>query len=107
MYIFFQRPNGRILLFCRFQTLISKLMFEDPLAVLVNEKRLHHQLAPMSVFYEAGFNKTILEGLIGIGHKVNDAFAPFGFVAITAIAREGNKLTPAFDSLRNGSAFVF
>lgn len=98
--------NGKILMFYCFQTLISKLMFDEPLDELLRAKRFHHQLAPMYIDYEAGFDKTILRGLADIGHKVHEDTTPRGFVAITAIAREGNKLTPVYDPRRGGSVSV-
>ncbi|KAG4074340.1 hypothetical protein HA402_008749 [Bradysia odoriphaga] len=88
-------------------TLISKLMFNEPLSLLLNEKRLHHQLAPMYIDHEVGFNETILKGLASIGHKVQTDTTLYGFVAVTAIAREGDELTPVYDSRRGGSIFVF
>lgn len=73
----------------------------------IDEKRFHHQLAPMYVDYEIGFNETVLQGLVDLGHEIYTEATSYGFVAVTAIAREGNKLTPKFDSRRHGSTFVF
>lgn len=61
----------------------------------------------MKVYYEVGFNETIVQGLVDIGHNVSTAYAPIGFVVVTAISRDGDELTPIFYSQRNGSTFVF
>ncbi len=61
----------------------------------------------MYINYEKGFNEAILQGLIDIGHKVHTEELPYGFGAITAIAREGNELIPIYDTRRRGSSFVF
>ncbi|XP_037030020.1 glutathione hydrolase 1 proenzyme-like isoform X2 [Bradysia coprophila] len=87
--------------------IISMLMFNEPLAVTLPESRFHHQLAPMYIDYEIGFNDTILQGLIGIGHEVYTEATTYGFVAVTAIARENNQLTAMYDNRRHGSTFVF
>lgn len=82
-------------------------MFNEPLTDTVNERRFHHQLAPMYIDYETGFNETILQGLVDIGHKVYTEETVYGFVAVTGIGRMGNSLTPAYDTRRHGSSFVF
>lgn len=61
----------------------------------------------MYIDYEIGFNETILQGLVDLGHEVYTEATTYGFVAVTAIAREGNELTPKYDSRRHGSTFVF
>lgn len=96
-----------MLLLRYFQTLISKLMFDEPLATILSEKRLHHQLAPMYIDYESGFDQKILQGLAKVGHKVHNDTTLIGFTAITAIAREKYQLTPVYDIRRGGSTFVF
>ncbi|KAJ6638687.1 Scoloptoxin SSD14 [Pseudolycoriella hygida] len=87
--------------------IITKLMFDEPLFDIVQEKRFHHQLAPMYIDYEVGFNETVLEGLKGLGHDVFTEATTYGFVAVTAIGREGNELKPMYDHRRHGSTFVF
>lgn len=73
----------------------------------IKEKRFHHQLAPMHIQYESGFNETILQGLKDLGHKVSEESTTYGFVAVTGIARKGNELKPVHDNRRHGSTFVF
>lgn len=94
-------------IFAHFQIIAAKLHFNDPIVDIVSEKRLHHQLAPMNVNYEPGFDETILQGLVDIGHKIRSECLPYGFVAVTSITREGNTLIPLYDNRRTGSTFVF
>lgn len=82
-------------------------MFDEPLSLTLPESRFHHQLAPMYIDYEIGFNATVLQGLVDIGHKVYTEETTYGFVAVTAIAREGDQLAAMYDHRRHGSTFVF
>lgn len=61
----------------------------------------------MYIDYEIGFNETILQGFVDLGHEIYTESTPYGFVAVTAIAREGNELKPVYDNRRHGSTFVF
>lgn len=61
----------------------------------------------MYVDFELGFNETVLEGLVGLGHEVYTEATTYGFVAVTAISREGNELKAMYDSRRHGSTYVF
>lgn len=65
--------------------------------------RIHHQLAPMKLFYEPGFPNDIIQGLTKIGHAMKQTPSDSGFAALTAIARDGNQLTPVYDHRRKGS----
>ncbi|KFB46134.1 hypothetical protein ZHAS_00014190 [Anopheles sinensis] len=47
-------------------------VFGDDLNAIMSEKRLHHQLAPMWLDYEAGFDQSILDGLTKKGHQVKE-----------------------------------
>lgn len=82
-------------------------MFDESLSDTIKDKRFHHQLAPMHIHCESGFNETILKGLKDIGHKVFEESIFYGFVAVTGIARTGNALKPVYDNRRHGSTFVF
>ncbi|XP_014677897.1 PREDICTED: gamma-glutamyltranspeptidase 1-like [Priapulus caudatus] len=46
--------------------------FEQPLNVAIDTKRLHHQLIPNELTYEAGFSKSILRGLATRGHQLRE-----------------------------------
>lgn len=82
-------------------------MFNETLAATIAKKRIHHQLVPMYIYYESGFNQTILQGLKEIGHLFLEETAVYGFAAVTGISREGNELKPVYDSRRQGSTFVY
>lgn len=79
------------------------LWLKEPLQTAVNAKRLHHQLAPMYIEYEEGFDREILDGLEQKQHVTRQIPADSGFAALVAISREGNTYTGAFDPRRGGS----
>ncbi|XP_058055488.1 glutathione hydrolase 1 proenzyme-like [Anopheles bellator] len=83
------------------------LVFGDSLTTIMNEKRLHHQLAPMWVDYEPGFDQKILEGLVHKGHQVKEKTPDAGFAAATGIVMDGAfTVNAAFDPRRGGSAEI-
>lgn len=71
----------------------------------VNDKRLHHQLAPMEVQYETGYSQKILDSLKEKQHVLKEMSLDDGFNAVTAIATRG-KVTPVFDHRRGGSTAI-
>uniref|UniRef100_A0A182PVJ9 Gamma-glutamyltransferase n=1 Tax=Anopheles epiroticus TaxID=199890 RepID=A0A182PVJ9_9DIPT len=81
------------------------LVFGDDLDTIMSEKRLHHQLAPMWVDYEAGFPQSLLDGLVAKGHQVKEKSPDAGFAAATAIVQDGQERTiqAAYDPRRGGS----
>uniref|UniRef100_A0A182Y0C0 Gamma-glutamyltransferase n=1 Tax=Anopheles stephensi TaxID=30069 RepID=A0A182Y0C0_ANOST len=84
------------------------LVFGDSLDTIMNEKRLHHQLAPMWVDYEAGFPQSILDGLTAKGHRVKEKTPDAGFAAATGIVQDAKEHTvqAAFDPRRGGSVEI-
>lgn len=78
----------------------------------VENKRLHHQLLPMVLMYEAGFRKDVLQGLEDRGHKLlmlEDirSFTEANYTlkvnsTATAISVEDGKIYAASDSRRDG-----
>ncbi|XP_021704343.1 gamma-glutamyltranspeptidase 1 isoform X2 [Aedes aegypti] len=84
--------------------LLRYLFFGEELETVMNARRLHHQLAPMWVDYEAGFDEAILEGLRKRGHDVREKTPDAGFAAATAIAKNAHhEVSAAYDSRRGGS----
>ncbi|XP_053667022.1 scoloptoxin SSD14 [Anopheles marshallii] len=81
------------------------LVFGHDLDTIMNEKRLHHQLAPMWVDYEAGFPQSILDGLTAKGHRVKEKTPDAGFAAATGIVQDAKEhaVQAAFDPRRGGS----
>lgn len=87
--------------------LLRYLFFGEDLDTVMNAKRLHHQLAPMWVDYETGFDEAILDGLRKRGHVVKEKMPDAGFAAATAIVKNSrNKVSAAFDSRRGGSVEI-
>lgn len=72
----------------------------------VRAPRIHHQLLPMRLSYEAGFSNEVIYGLAMKGHKMHAQPFDSGFAALTAIGRSKNELTPVFDHRRGGSLEV-
>lgn len=89
------------------QGILRHLVFNETIREALNAPRIHHQLAPMAVQYEADLDAAILQALRAIGHRTEELTPDGGFAAVTAIAREGNKLTAVYDRRRLGSSSVF
>lgn len=73
----------------------------------VNAPRIHHQLIPMNIDYEADLPQTIVDELKNIGHAMKKSSTTSGFAALTAIGREDKALVPVYDKRRGGSRVVF
>lgn len=79
------------------------MWLNDTLEEAIDAKRIHHQLLPMEVVYEAGYDPEILDGLRQIGHKVTQDQPIMGFTAVTAISRAKGYVEAVFDPRRYGS----
>lgn len=87
--------------------LFRHLFFGEDLKTTLAKPRLHHQLAPMLVDYEAGFDEAILDGLRARGHVVVEKKPDAGFAAATAITKNVNDQVAAeFDPRRGGSVEI-
>lgn len=87
--------------------LFRHLFFGEDLDSAMSARRLHHQLAPMWIDYEAGFDEAIIEGLRNRGHVVKEKTPDAGFAAATAITKDvHNKVSAAFDPRRGGSVEI-
>ncbi|XP_058442717.1 scoloptoxin SSD14-like [Malaya genurostris] len=87
--------------------LFRHLFFGEELESAMAAQRLHHQLAPMYVDYEVGFDEMILEGLRQRGHVVKEKGSDAGFAAATAITKDAdNIVSVAFDPRRGGSSEI-
>lgn len=80
---------------------------KDTLHDAIQAKRVHHQLLPMVIQYEFGFDEKILNGLQTKGHKTVQTMVQRGFSAVTAISKSLNVLEVSPDNRRNGSTAVF
>ncbi|KAJ8923080.1 hypothetical protein NQ315_001632 [Exocentrus adspersus] len=88
--------------------IIKHLWFGMDLKTAVDDKRLHHQLFPMSITYEGGYSAEavdIVEALYDIGHNYTIQAASDGFAAATSISRHriDSKVTGVSDRRRPGS----
>lgn len=85
------------------QVTIKHLWFGQSLDQALNGKRLHHQLFPMLLSFENGYNKDIVKGLKSIGHSVEMIDLSNGFSAVTGIANVSGAIEVVCDSRRTGS----
>lgn len=60
----------------------------------------------MEIEYEMGLEKSIINGLEALGHKMYLGPSDSGFSSLTAIGREGKKLVPVYDPRRLGSTSI-
>lgn len=91
-----------------FLLIVRHLYFGEDLETIINSQRIHHQLAPMSVEYEKGFDQNVIDGLVERGHVTKEAASDAGFAALTAIIRDKeDKLSATYDPRRAGSTHIF
>lgn len=92
----------------RFQTIVQHWYFNETLLDAVTQRRLHHQLMPMRLDHERGFDEQILAGLVVKGHELWEAPSDSGFTSLTAISVDANGvISAAVDPRRGGSTEVF
>lgn len=72
----------------------------------ITAKRIHHQLMPMHVVYEDGFDPDIIDGLAKLQHQMVDDKPVYGFTAITAISRVRGYVEAMHDPRRFGSVSI-
>lgn len=89
-----------------FQVFVKHFWLKEPLKNAVSSKRLHHQLLPMVIQYEKGFNTEILIGLRKKGHILTSDVGVTGFAALSAISRCNGYVEAAFDPRRCGSIAI-
>ncbi|KAB0792869.1 hypothetical protein PPYR_14828 [Photinus pyralis] len=80
---------------------LRNIFFKESVPKAVASKRLLHQLFPMHIMAEPGFNEDILEGLAALGHIIKES-KPDGFSAVTAIGKRNGKVKGSFDPRRGG-----
>lgn len=89
------------------QGILRHLYFNETILQALNAPRIHHQLIPMELQYEDDLDADIVQAFRDIGHRMAKMSADAGFAAVTAIAREGNKLSSIYDRRRLGSYSIF
>lgn len=89
--------------------IINHIYLNQTLEYSINTKRIHHQLSPMQITYEEGFDEEILQFLHQKGHTVVKA-SPIisGFSSVNGISVDvDGKIEAAIDPRRGGKAIVF
>ncbi|KAH1015855.1 glutathione hydrolase 1 proenzyme [Dendroctonus ponderosae] len=85
--------------------ILKHLWYNVDLNEAITEKRVHHQLSPMTVEFEEGFDEVypdIVKKLTEIGHETKFTPTSDGFSAVTAVTKKNNTLQGAFDDRRGG-----
>lgn len=79
----------------------------------VSAKRIHHQLLPMEILHEEGFNTTLAEGLKEFGHKLVEnkrVYSGPHYISdstiVTAISRVSGHIEATFELRRTGSTEI-
>lgn len=88
------------------QVFVKHFGLKEALKEAIVSKRLHHQLYPMEIVYEKGFNAEILDGLREKEHIVAGDVGVSGFAAVTAISRSNGYIEAVFDPRRFGSIAI-
>lgn len=85
-------------------SIIKHLFMDETLVDAIAARRLHHQLLPMQLEYEAGFDNRIVEELkTNFGHEMIEAKPDDGFAAVVGISKNNEKLEGSVDPRRGGS----
>lgn len=85
--------------------ILKHLWYDVHLKEAIEEKRLHHQLFPMMIEYEEGFDTVypeLVENLTAIGHESKYTPTADGFSAVTAITAKDDGIYGAYDDRRGG-----
>lgn len=84
--------------------MIRHLFLKESLTDAINDRRLHHQLAPMNLLFETGFDMSIVTELNErFGHNVVENPPDGGFAAVVGIASVNGEIEGAIDPRRGGS----
>ena len=87
--------------------MVKYWFFNETIENSINDSRFHHQLLPMYLEYDKGFDEGILNGLATKGHKLVESPSDVGFAALAAITRRKDKLFVVSDRRRQGLGDVF
>lgn len=87
--------------------MIQHIFMKKTLTEAINMRRLHHQLAPMDLRYETGFDQGIVDELRDKhGHRVLENTPDGGFAAVVGIAKNDDDIEPVIDIRRGGSVVI-
>lgn len=88
------------------QIFVRHLWLNEPLNEAIVSKRLHHQLLPMEIKYESGFDAKIVNELRKKGHMLSEDVEVYGIGAVAAISRIRGFVEAVYDPRRLGSVAV-
>lgn len=84
-------------------SMIKYLFMKESLTDAINSRRLHHQLTPMDLLYETGFDENIVAELgQKYGHNMVENKPDGGFAAVVGIARNSDGLIEGVTDPRRG-----
>lgn len=89
------------------QVILNYMYLNQPLQTSIDMKRLHHQLQPMTIRHENGYDSKILEHLRSKGHDLLEAAPLSGFAAIAGIGIRDGKIEAGMDQRRGGKVNIF
>lgn len=90
------------------QFIIYTLYLNQTLAAAMNMNRIHHQLQPMRIQYEADLDPEIINFLAAKGHTMyRSPTLISGFAALVAISNRNGDVQGAVDPRRGGKITVF
>lgn len=88
--------------------IISHLIFGESIESSIKAPRLHHQITPMELFFETGFDASILNELqYKYLNVVTENTTTSDFAAITSIVNVMERLDATFDPRRGGNKTFF
>jgi gamma-glutamyltranspeptidase / glutathione hydrolase / leukotriene-C4 hydrolase len=100
--------GGVLIMTSLIQTLLNYFYLNKPIKEAINSLRLHHQLQPMRVRYEFGYDPEIVKFLASKDHEMYEQAPMYtGFAAVVALVKKDGKIDGAIDSRRGGRVIVF
>lgn len=89
---------------CMINFLYLNMTIEDSFAA----KRIHHQLQPMRILHEQGYDPQILAFLKSKGHELYEQQpAVSGFASVIGVGNKNGKIQGTIDPRRGGKVTVF
>lgn len=100
--------GGILIMTSVLQVIINYLYLNQSIEASLAAKRLHHQLQPMRISYETGYDPNILRFLQEKGHETRERnTALTGFASVLVIGNKNGTIEAAFDPRRGGKSTVF
>lgn len=84
-------------------SMIKHLFMKESLTEAISSRRLHHQLAPMDLLFETGFDAGIVAELKQkYGHNTVENKPDGGFAAVVGISKTSDGIEGVTDPRRGG-----